>query len=92
MAKTANLNIRIEPNIKLDAEKLFATFGITLSDAINIFLHKALMEGGLPFEMRQSRYNRETELAIQEAKDITSGKIKAKKYSSTTQLRKDLNL
>ena len=92
MAKTANLNIRIEPNIKLDAEKLFATFGITLSDAINIFLHKALMEGGLPFEMRQSRYNRETELAIQEAKDITSGKIKAKKYSSTTQLRNDLNL
>lgn len=50
MAKTANLNIRIEPDVKLNAEKLFATFGITLSDAVNIFLHKALMEGGLPLK------------------------------------------
>lgn len=92
MAKTANLNIRIEPDVKLNAEKLFATFGITLSDAVNIFLHKALMEGGLPFEMRQPRYNAETEAAMQEARDIASGKIKAKRYSSTAQLRKNLNL
>ena len=50
------------------------------------------MEGGLPFEMRQPRYNAETEAAMQEARDIASGKIKAKRYSSTAQLRKDLNL
>ena len=49
MAKTANLNIRIEPEIKASAEKLFASFGITITDAVNIFLHKAIMEGGIPF-------------------------------------------
>lgn len=47
---------------KSNAETLFAGFGITLSDAINIFLHKAVMEGGLPFEMRYPRYNMETEI------------------------------
>ena len=31
---------------------MFAGFGITLSDAINIFLRKAIMDGGLPFDMR----------------------------------------
>ena len=44
MAKTANINIRIEPEIKNSAEKLFSNFGITLTDAINIFLHKSIME------------------------------------------------
>ena len=92
MAKTANINIRIEPDIKLNAEKLFATFGITISDAVNIFLYKSLMEGGLPFDMRQPRYNAETEAAMQEARDIASGKIKAKRYSSTAEFRKELNI
>ncbi len=92
MAKTANLNIRIEPDVKLNAEKLFATFGITLSDAVNIFLHKSLMEGGLPFEMRQPRYNAETEAAIKEARDISGGKIEATRYNSVDEAFKDLGI
>ena len=53
MAKTANINIRIEPETKATAEKLFSSFGITITDAINIFLNKSIMEGGLPFELKQ---------------------------------------
>lgn len=45
MAKTANINIRIDPETKSSAEKLFASFGITITDAINIFLRKSIMEG-----------------------------------------------
>lgn len=33
-----------------------ASFGMTLTEAINIFLHKSIMEGGLPFAVRQPRY------------------------------------
>ena len=90
MAKTANINVRIDPETKTDAEHLFANFGITITDAINIFLHQSLMVGGLPFEMRQPRYNTLTEAAIQEARDISSGKISAKKYSSAKELMEDL--
>ena len=56
MAKTANINVRIDPETKASAEQLFSSFGITVTDAINIFLHKSLMEGGLPFEMKQPRF------------------------------------
>ena len=49
MARTANINIRTEPETKSGAEQLFASFGISVSDAINIFLHESLMVGGLPF-------------------------------------------
>ena len=91
MAKTANLNIRIDPATKDNAEKLFKNFGITLSDAVNIFLHQSLIEGGLPFEMKVTRYNEETEKAIQEAILIASGKIPSKKYSSARELFEELD-
>ena len=56
MAKNANINIRIEPEIKSAAENLFSSFGITISDAVNIFIRKSLMEGGIPFSVRQPRF------------------------------------
>jgi len=91
MMKTANLNIRIDPQTKKGAEELFSTFGITISDAVNIFLRQSLMVGGLPFEMKQPRYNAETEAAMQEARNIMSGKKKAKKYSNTDELFMELD-
>ena len=90
-SKTANINIRIDPEIKANAEKLFASFGITVTDAINIFLHKSLMEGGLPFEMKQPRYNKETEAAIQETRAIMSGQIQPKQYASAHALFDELD-
>lgn len=92
MAKTANLNIRIDPEIKSGAENLFASFGITITDAINIFLHQSLMEGGLPFEVKQPRYNAETEAAMREARGILSGEIPAKRYPSAKALFDELDL
>jgi DNA-damage-inducible protein J len=91
MTKSANLNIRIDPQTKKGAEQLYSSFGITLSDAVNIFLRKSLLEGGLPFEMKQPRYNAETEAAMQEARDIINGKIKTKSYTSAKELSAELN-
>lgn len=52
MAKTAVINVRIEPDKKKAIEELYSAFGITVSDAINIFLNKSLMQNGLPFDMQ----------------------------------------
>ena len=43
---------RIRPQIKADAAAVYARWGISLSDAINIFLTKSIEVGGLPFDMR----------------------------------------
>ena len=91
MAKTANINIRIDPETKAGAEQLFAKFGITVTDAVNIFLHQSLMVGGLPFEMKQPGFNAETEAAMQEARDIASGKTPAKSYASARELFEELD-
>ena len=86
MAKTANLHVRIDPETKSSVEELYSSFGITVSDAITMFLRKSLMVGGLPFEVRQPRYNAETEAAIQEARDIMAGKIQTKTYTSVAEM------
>lgn len=91
MAKTAAISMRIDPEVKSDAESIFNSLGLTLTEAINVFLHKSILEGGLPFEVRQPRYNRSTERAIAEARDIMAGKVEAKGYSSSEAMLADLD-
>ncbi|MDE7187720.1 MAG: toxin-antitoxin system antitoxin subunit [Lachnospiraceae bacterium] len=49
------------------------------------------MEGGLPFEMKQPRYNTETEAAMKEARAIINGQIQPKHYSNAQTLFKELD-
>ena len=91
MAKTASLNIRMDPEIKMTVDGIFSRFGITVADAVNIFLHKSIMVGGLPFDMTLPQYNGETLAAMQEARDIASGKIQAKGYTSLAELNAELD-
>jgi DNA-damage-inducible protein J len=76
MNKNDTINIRVNPETKANAESLYAEFGMTISEAINIFLHQSIIENGIPFKIKKPRYSRETMEALQEAKDIASGKIK----------------
>jgi|GEM_PF-855696 len=51
------VTIRTEQQLKTDIENLYGSFGITVSDAVNMFFHKSLMVGGLPFDLRiENRY------------------------------------
>ncbi len=46
MIKTANIILRIEPGIKHEADKMFSSFRLPVTDAINIFLRTYIMENG----------------------------------------------
>ena len=91
MARTANINVRTEPDTKSGAEAVYSKFGLSLSDAINVFLNMSIMEGGFPFIVKQPRYNQETEAAMLEAKDILTGKQDAHRYSSARELFNELD-
>ena len=51
MSKSTTYTFRVSPEVKQEAIALFESMGITMSDAINLFLHQALREGGIPFEI-----------------------------------------
>ena len=52
MTRTAEVKTRTTAQLKADAAAVYARWGISLSDAINIFLAKSIEVGGLPFDMR----------------------------------------
>ncbi len=52
MAKSANLYVRIEPEIKEQAEKILSALGIPASNAINVFYKQIILQRGLPFEVK----------------------------------------
>jgi len=82
VAKTNIITIRTDAETKYAIESLYSSFGITVSDAVNMFFRKSLMEDGLPFDLRLTRYSKETTDAIQEARDIMSGELQTKGYST----------
>jgi len=45
----AQLNIRIDDDLKEQGEKLFNALGMNFSTAINVFISQAVREGGIPF-------------------------------------------
>ena len=91
MAKTANINIRVDPEVKSTVDGIFSHFGITVADAVNIFLHKVMIVGGMPFDMTLPKYNEETLAAMREAQDIASGKINTKSYFSVKEMITELD-
>lgn len=51
-AKSSNVSIRIEPDVKDRAERILFELGISASTAINIFYKQIILQGGLPFEVK----------------------------------------
>ena len=63
MNKTTTFTFRLKPEVKQQSIELFDSLGITLSDAINLFLHQAVKEGGLPFEVKREKAEQDTGVA-----------------------------
>ena len=85
MAKTEMIRARVEPDLKQDAEKVFATLGLSATEAITLFYKQVALRQGLPFTVRIP--NAETREAIRQARTgegLTS-------YSSVEELMADLN-
>jgi len=90
MAKTEALHIRVEPQIKESADRTFKVPGITTAEAVSIFLHQAIITGGLPFDARiPRRFNDTTGAALSEARMLLHDP-QAKSYGSISDLRSDV--
>jgi DNA-damage-inducible protein J len=74
MLKTAIINVRMTPEVKKQAEELFSSFGISLSDAFNLFVHQSIIEQRIPFQISRRVPNPDFRTAIDETEDIIQGK------------------
>lgn len=67
---TTNISIRMDSDLKAQADALFTELGMNLTTAFNIFVRQSLREGRIPFEIKLERPNRETMAALLEAERI----------------------
>ena len=83
-------NIKIEAELKQDAQKLFEDLGMTLSTAVNIFLRQAVREQGIPFRIGDPFYSANNQRALQHATDeIHTGKVVVKSLDELEALEND---
>lgn len=67
---TVTYSMRIDSDLKSQAETIYAALGQTLSSAINAFLLQSVRDGGFPFDMKLSQSQKETVLACLESRDM----------------------
>ena len=86
---TTNISIRMDADLKAQADALFAELGMNLSTAFNIFVRQALREGGIPFAISLNQPNREMVAAMLEAERIARDPF-VKGYTNLDELFADL--
>lgn len=88
-ASTTNISIRMDSNLKTQADALFSELGMNLSTAFNIFVRQSLREGRIPFEISLNQPNKETIAAMLEAERIAKDPT-VKGYTDLDELFADL--
>lgn len=90
MANTANINIRMDANLKKQFEAFCADMGMTMTTAVNIFARKAVRENRIPFEISGDVPNAETQEAIREVKQMKVDPTLGKTYTDVDEMMKEL--
>ncbi len=52
MARTSNIYVRVEPDVKTEAENILKELGIPMSNAVAMFLRQVILQRGIPFDMK----------------------------------------
>jgi DNA-damage-inducible protein J len=64
VAETINVTIRLDREIKEQAETLFSDLGMNLSTAFNIFARQSLRQGKIPFEIYDPFYSEKNQARL----------------------------
>ena len=83
MTKSTMIHARIEPSLKMETEKMLGELGLSMTQAITLFLQQVRLQKGLPFEVKLP--TKETQKALKEL-ETRDGK----KFASVDALFDDL--
>ncbi len=72
MAQSSMLHIRVDDKIKHQATETLASFGMSVSDAVRLFLQRVIAEQAFPLELKVP--NAQTVAAMEEARQLMAEK------------------
>lgn len=87
---TTNISIRMDTELKAEADALFEQLGMNISTAFNIFVRQAIRDGGIPFKVSLRQPKKETIAAMLEAEKIAKD-ASAKGYKNLDELFEELD-
>ena len=88
MSKTDTLHIRVEPSVKQKAEQTLRELGLSITEAVNVFLNQVILNEGIPFEIKKPKINKET---IQAMEDTKNGKNLSKTFDNVDEMFEELD-
>lgn len=86
---TTNITMRIDEELKKQAETLFSELGMNMTTAVTVFLKQAVREHGMPFMLTVKSPNQETLEALEEVEALKKEKNK-KTYGSFAELLEEI--
>ena len=87
---TANINVRVDADLKKAAEDLFDELGLNMSSAITMFLKCAVSKEAIPFEVKRYTPNPTTVKALEEYYKMVNDPETSKTYESFDELVKEV--
>ena len=87
---SVNVTIRMDEDIKRQADDLFSDLGMSLSGAITVFMKQAIRQQAIPFRIARDIPNRETREAIEEVQRLKNDPAK-KTYNSFDEILRELD-
>ena len=89
---TKKTYISIDEDTRKQAEELFDNLGLSLSAAVSIFLKRALLERGIPFDVSEKLPDEETISAMDEVKQMEEHPEKYAGYRDIESLKRALGI
>ena len=90
MPKSSAMTIRIDPEIKSQADSVLQFLGMTTSEAVTVFLRQVILNNGIPFAIKAPAYNDETVAALREAEEIAKNGLH--RFNSTEEMFESLGI
>ena len=72
------IQFRTDEMTKARSGEIFQQLGISMSDAINMFLRQSILHGGIPFDLKIPRYNEATRAAFADMESSKGKGIRGK--------------
>ncbi len=79
MPKTAVITTRIDPELKKEAEQVITQIGLTMSQAVTLYLRQIVNRRSIPFELRADKPENDAQFLKSLAGIVNSG------YSDTSE-------
>ena len=87
----ANINVRIDLETKIKAERVFEKLGLTPTTAICLFYRQVIRTNSIPFELIAEIPNDETKKAIEEIEAMENGQLESETFESVDEILENLS-